>query len=338
MNSERFAAGTSLCTTSTFVVLASSASGVKPLRVSYGSLPRKAGLITWSGDEISKANAMGAAGCTCSVPICPLAPARLSTTTDCPSACCKSLAMRRATTSVMPPGGKGTTRVMGRLGHGAASAASAGALPRHATMAAAPSCAKWRLHCHMVAACCCPAKRPPDRHSSGPDAKRLLAGLAQARGQMDKVDQARARLARVDDVFDDEGFGAAEWRRQAAQPLLDLGALATGVLGRFDLGLVGDIQAAFYRQRAPVGRGPCVAPIVPPHMLVAGGGHAVGTAHDDRAPWHRRLINRGQRAHARAHHAGFLGIDPDLKARDIDQVDHRQMKYLRQVDEADQLV
>src|SRR6218665_3424741 len=104
----------------------------------------------------------------------------------------------------------------------------------------------------MVAACCCPAKRPPDRHSSGPDAKRLLAGLAQARGQMDKGDQARACLARVDDVFDDEGFGAAEWRRQAAQPLLDLGALAPGVLRRFDLRLVAVLQAAFYPHRDPL--------------------------------------------------------------------------------------
>src|SRR6218665_4135043 len=130
----------------------------------------------------------------------------------------------------------------------------------------------------MVAACCCPAKRPPDRHSSGPDAKRLLAGLAQARGQMDKIAQARARLARVDDVSDDEGFGAAEWRRQAAQPLLDLGALAPGVFGRFDLGLVGDIQAAFYRQRAPVGRGPCLSPISPPHLLLSRRSHPLGTA------------------------------------------------------------
>src|SRR6218665_45811 len=139
---DHMGGGMWLGTTSRLGVLASSASGVKPLRVSYGSLPRKAGLITWWVAETSKVEPSGAARCTCSVPICPLAPARLSTTTGWPSACCKSLAMRRATTSVMPPGGKGTTRVMGRLGHGAASAASAGALPRHAAMAAAPSCAK----------------------------------------------------------------------------------------------------------------------------------------------------------------------------------------------------
>ena len=71
---------------------------------------------------------------------------------------------------------------------------------------------------------------------------------------------------------------------------------------------------------------------------MAGGGHAIGAAHDDAAPRHRGLVDGGQRARAVAHDAGPLGLDADLEARDVHQVHHRQVEGLRQVDEARELL
>ncbi|MNU02435.1 hypothetical protein D3C72_2461390 [compost metagenome] len=51
-----------------------------------------------------------------SVPMMPLAPGRFSTTTDCFSASPSFCEIRRATTSVPPPGGNGTTMRIGLLG------------------------------------------------------------------------------------------------------------------------------------------------------------------------------------------------------------------------------
>ncbi|MNV87894.1 hypothetical protein D3C71_1820520 [compost metagenome] len=59
------------------------------------------------------------------VPMAPDAPALLSTMTVARSCSCRPLATRRACTSVLPPGGKGTTRVMGLLGYSCAEVVSA---------------------------------------------------------------------------------------------------------------------------------------------------------------------------------------------------------------------
>src|SRR3712207_2104014 len=60
-----------------------------------------------------------AAACaTCAAPIAPPAPARFSTTKGWPVRACSRSASGRATTSLEPPGGKGTTSRTGREGQG----------------------------------------------------------------------------------------------------------------------------------------------------------------------------------------------------------------------------
>jgi len=55
----------------------------------------------------------------------PAAPARFSTTTDCPSRAASLSAMMRLVMSVVPPGAAGTMMVMGRSGQAAETEADA---------------------------------------------------------------------------------------------------------------------------------------------------------------------------------------------------------------------
>jgi hypothetical protein len=101
--------------------------GAKSFFGSKGSVAYRCGLtVKMLPDAISSVWPSGAALATSAVPMLPPAPARLSTTTVCfqisPSFC----ASRRATTSVLPPGAKGTTRVTLLVGQ--SDCASAGAV------------------------------------------------------------------------------------------------------------------------------------------------------------------------------------------------------------------
>src|SRR5690606_5308693 len=61
---------------------------------------------------------------TCAAPMVPVAPALFSTTKDCLSCSPSLLATARATESVAPPGGKGTTMVTGLSGQACAAPAA----------------------------------------------------------------------------------------------------------------------------------------------------------------------------------------------------------------------
>ena len=74
---------------------------------------------------ISIVSPSGALRTTVSTPTLPPAPVRFSTVTGWPSFSCIRSASTRATTSVAPPGGKGTTMRSGRVGAQAAPCAAA---------------------------------------------------------------------------------------------------------------------------------------------------------------------------------------------------------------------
>jgi hypothetical protein len=72
----------------------------------------------------------------------PAAPGLLSTKTFCPRVLESSAAVERATISELPPGAKGTTKRMGRVGQASCASAVAGSRPDRA-MAPVPA-SKWR--------------------------------------------------------------------------------------------------------------------------------------------------------------------------------------------------
>lgn len=74
------------------------------------------------GDAMSKVYPSGDALDTSVAPILPPAPGLFSITMGCPSSCDNLPLMSLAMLSIRPPGGKGTTSLMGRVGHDCADA------------------------------------------------------------------------------------------------------------------------------------------------------------------------------------------------------------------------
>ena len=107
---------------------------------------------------------------------------------------------------------------------------------------------------------------------------------------------------------------------------------------RFELSAVRRLDAALDRQRAPLAARPRVAEIQAVVRAVARARDAEHAPHDDRAPRHARLVDRGERAHAVADRAALLGLDADLEARVVDEVHDRQVERVAEVDEADHLL
>ena len=117
--------------------------------------------------------------------------------------------------------------------------------------------------------------------ASRPHAERALAGRAQRRGEIGKLAQQPARLARIDDFLNQELLGGAERRGELLEPRFDLGELRGRISGCFKLGLVRRLQSAGNRQRAPFTRRSGVTNVEAPGRLVRGAGDAEGAAHDD---------------------------------------------------------
>src|SRR4051794_1441638 len=97
-----------------------------------------------------------------------------------------------------------------------------------------------------------PAALP--RRSSRPCRHRARrSGCAQRLCEPRELAEQRAGLARIDDLLDPELLGRTKRRAQPVQPLLDLLQLRLGIGSGIDLGAVGSLDAAFQRQRAPIG-------------------------------------------------------------------------------------
>ena len=133
-------------------------------------------------------------------------------------------------------------------------------------------------------------------------------------------------------------LGRAERRAQLVEALLDLLQFCLGIVRGVDVGAVGRLDAAFQRQRAPIGRRPGVTHREAVGRLMHDAGDAEGVAHDDGAPGHRGLVDRGHRAHAVTDGRRLLGLEPDHEAGAIHQIDHRQMEGLGEIDEAHHLL
>ncbi len=80
--------------------------------------------------------------------------------------------------------------------------------------------------------------------------------------------------------------------------------------------------------------GPRIPHTQPPPWLVPQPAHAKHIQNNHRAPRHRRLANRRQRPHPPADYRRALRRQPHLEPRAIDQMHHRQMERLSQIDEA----
>ena len=167
---------------------------------------------------------------------------------------------------------------------------------------------------------------------------RRRARRAHRLGQPREFAQQRARLARIDDLLDPELFGRAERRAQLVEAVLDLLQFGLGIVGGVDVGAIGRLDAAFQRQRTPIGRRPGIAHREPVRRLMHDAGDAERIAHDDGAPGHGGLVDRGHRAHAVADGRRLLGLEPDHEARAIHQIDHRQMEGLGEIDPAHHLL
>src|SRR5438552_3140354 len=69
---------------------------------------------------------------------------------------------------------------------------------------------------------------------------------------VDKIDQQRPRVARVDDVFDRKRVRGAERRAKFVEPVLDFPPFRLGVVSRVDLAPIGGGDPAFDMHRTPV--------------------------------------------------------------------------------------
>src|SRR5262249_16261333 len=91
---------------------------------------------------------------------------------------------------------------------------------------------------------------PAEAKSLRPHRRRDRAGLAQPGGQVDELAQQRPRVARIDDVLDQERFGGTERGVETIEPLLDLDAQRLAIRRGVEFGAVRGLDAAFDRQRA----------------------------------------------------------------------------------------
>jgi hypothetical protein len=89
------------------------------------------GLITWFDEIMPTVEPSLGAFTTCTVPVMPPAPARLSITIECPMTLPIWLLMARATASTVEPADRGTTTRMG-LSDWASTCAAGNASPRQA--------------------------------------------------------------------------------------------------------------------------------------------------------------------------------------------------------------
>src|SRR5690242_1067799 len=153
-------------------------------------------------------------------------------------------------------------------------------------------------------------------------------------GELGPLAEQPARVARIDDLLDPERLGRAERGAQLRQPLLDLGHLLLRIWRGVDVRAVCGLDAAFERQRAPTPRRPRVARAVATTVAVRGARHAEAVANDHRAPRNGRLPDGRHRAHALLDRARALRVEPDQEPGAVDQIDHRQVERLRDVDEA----
>ena len=111
------------------------------------------------------------------------------------------------------------------------------------------------------------------------------------------------------------------------------------IVGRLELALVRGLHAALDRQRAPLARRPRVARARPRVVRMARAGHAERLAHDDRAPRHAGLVDRGRsRARPRRMVPAFFAARPIRKTGFVDEVPPAGGSMQHQVDQAGHLV
>src|SRR5512135_192354 len=125
MNSARLETGTLGPTTSTLGMNVTCDTGVRSLTKLYGRFLYRLILVTSVLVAMNKVYPSGADLATMSAPILPAAPGRFSTMTGSPSSGRRFSASTRAVTSVLPPGGYGTTSLIGREGQVSANAGTA---------------------------------------------------------------------------------------------------------------------------------------------------------------------------------------------------------------------
>src|SRR6476646_9757315 len=114
--------------------------------------------------------------------------------------------------------------------------------------------------------------------------------------------------------------------------------MRVAVFGFCELGLVGDLDAALDRQRAPVARRPGAPVVEAPGPPVRGACDAEGLPDDHRAVRRGALAERSQRPRPVADRALLLGLQPDEEARAVDEMDERQVECAREVDETRDLL
>src|SRR4029077_11079873 len=139
-------------------------------------------------------------------------------------------------------------------------------------------------------------------------------------GQPREFAEQRTGLAGVDDFLDPKFFGRTERRAQLVETILDLFQFRDRIVRGVDVGTIGGLDAAFQRQRTPIGRWPGITHRVTVGWLVYDTGDAEGVAHDDRAPGNGRLVDGGHRTNTVADGGRFLGLEADHEARAIHQI------------------
>ena len=146
------------------------------------------------------------------------------------------------------------------------------------------------------------------------------------------------RVLRGSMISSTQNFSAERNGERSLLRRSSISQLGLRIVGGVDVGAIGRLDAAFQRQRSPIGRRPGIAHREPVGRLMHHAGDAEGIAHDDGAPGHGGLVDRGHGAHAVADGGRLLGVKPDHEARAIHQIDHRQMEGFGEIGEAHHLL
>ena len=161
----------------------------------------------------------------------------------------------------------------------------------------------------------------------------------QAPGVVHPFADEPARVARIDHLFDLEAVERPDRSARALDAGIDLGAQRGGIGGFGKLAFVGRLDAAFGRDAADIGRRPRHARRrrrARRRIVVAGDAEAA--AHEHGEDRHRDLRERDHPFAALADGAGDLMLETHREARIVDQVQHREMEQVADVEMALQLV
>lgn len=128
---------------------------------------------------------------------------------------------------------------------------------------------------------------------------------------LDPFGQERARFSRIDYFFDAEGFCRSVGGSVLLQGVFNFLAPCIGIGRRLDVASVGGLHAAFYGERTPVARGPCVTQVQAFRISMARARNTLYAPDKNGTPGNGCLVNGDERVRAHSHRAVSFGFGAD---------------------------